>query len=103
MKTSEIDISSIHHIECAGLDRQMIENRHIVGFAVGNPHESGDVAVQIQERVQLHRPFATTEPRPGEQAQAEVDRGTVEGIDGLLQLHAEGFVGVELPRRPINT
>ena len=98
MKTSKIDIASIHHIERARLDRQMIENGDIVGFPVGNPHESGNVAAQIQERVQLHRPFATTKPRPREQAQAEVDRGAVEGIDGLFQLHAEGLVGVELPR-----
>ncbi len=53
---------------------------------------------QIQERVQLHRSFATAEPRPGEQAQAEVDRGAVEGIDRLLQFHAEGLLGVEHPR-----
>ncbi len=86
------------HVKCAGLDWQMIENCHIVGFAVGNPHESGDVAVQIQKSVQLHGPFATTEPRPREQTQTEVDRGTVEGIDSLLQLHAEGFVGVKFPR-----
>src|SRR6516162_3671282 len=98
MKTSKIDRASVQHIKCAGLDWQMIENCHIVGFAVSNPHESGNVAVQIQKGVQLYGPFATTESRPGEQTQTKVDRGTVEGIDSLLQLHAEGFVGVELPR-----
>ena len=39
----------------------MVENRHIVDFSVGNPHECGDVAAQVHERVQLHRPFATAE------------------------------------------
>jgi hypothetical protein len=58
MKTSKIDIASVQHIKCAGLDWQMIENCHIVGFAVGNPHESGNVAVQIQKSVQLYGPFA---------------------------------------------
>jgi hypothetical protein len=89
MKTSKIDMASVHHVERAGLDWQMIGHRHIVGFAVGHPHERGDVAAQIQERVQLHRPFAATEPRPGEQAETEVDRGPVEGVDGLLQLRDE--------------
>ena len=98
MKTSKIDISSIHHVKCARLDRQMIENGHIVGFPVGNPHETGDVAAQVQERVQLYRPFVATKLRPGKQAQAEVDRRTVESVDRLLQIHAERFVGIEFPR-----
>ena len=98
MKTAKIDVSSIHHVERARFDRQMIENGYVVGFPVGNPHETGDVAAQVQERVQLHGPLASAELRPGEQAQAEVDRCTVEGVDGLLQVHTEGFLGIELPR-----
>src|SRR5439155_10278015 len=73
MKTAEIDISSIHHVERARLDRQMIEDGDIVDFPPGNPHETGDVAPQVQERVQLHRRFAATELGPREEAQAEVD------------------------------
>ena len=48
--------------------------------------------------MQLHRPFAATKSRPREQAQAEVDRGTVQRIDGLFQFHAHGLVGIELSR-----
>ena len=98
MKSLEIDISSIHHVKCAGLDRQMIENRYILDFCVGNPHEGGYVAAQVHERVQLYRPFATAESRPRERAEAEVDRGTVEGVNRLPQLDADRFVGVELSR-----
>src|SRR6516165_7478626 len=98
MKALEIDISSIHDIERAGLDRQMVEGGDIRRFPMGNSHKTGDVAPQVQEGVQLHRPLATAELRPGEQAQAEVDRGAVEGRNGLLQLHSQGFVDGEFPR-----
>ena len=65
MKTAKIDVSSIHHVERARFDRQMIENGYVVGFPVGNPHETGDVAAQVQERVQLHGPLASAELRQG--------------------------------------
>ena len=86
MKTVKIDVSSIHHVERARFDRQTIENGHVGRFPGRNPHETGDVAAQVQKRVQLHRPLVTAEPRPGEQAQTEVDRGAVEGIGGLLRM-----------------
>ncbi len=36
--------------------------------------------------------------RPGEQAQAEVDGGRVQGVSGGVEIHAEIFLGVELAR-----
>jgi hypothetical protein len=64
---------------------------------VGNPYETGDVAPQVHERVQLHRPFAPPKLRPREQAQAEIDRGAVQRVRGLFEFHAHGLVGVQLP------
>ncbi len=98
MKTSKIDITPVHHVERARFDRQMVEDRHIVRFPIGNPHETGDVASQVHERVQLHGAFAPPKSCPWKQTQAEVDRGAVERIGGLFQLHTEGFLRVELSR-----
>ena len=99
MKTSEIDVSSIHDVERAGFDRQMVEDGDIGGFPLGNPHETGDVAPQVQECVQLHRTLAATEFRPGEKRQAEVDGRGIQCVGGLLELSAEA-IGLVQPPRP---
>ena len=47
--------------------------------------------------MELDGSLALPEPGPGEEGQTEVDRGGVEGIHCLVQLHAELFVRIELP------
>jgi len=98
MKTLEIDIGPIHDIERAGLDREKIENGDVVGLSVRNQHETRDIAAQVHQGVQLHRPFVFAKSRPREQAQTEIDRRAVEGVGGLFQFDGQGFVGVECPR-----
>ena len=56
MEPAEIEVTPVHHIEGPGLDRQGIEGFHVVGLAVGDPHKTGDIAAQVQERVQLDGP-----------------------------------------------
>jgi hypothetical protein len=54
--------------------------------------------VEIEEGVELHRALALPERGPGKQREAEVDRRRIEGVDGLVQLDAEGFGRIEAPR-----
>ena len=41
IETAEIQISTIHHLECARLDRQLVENRDVVPFARRNVDNVG--------------------------------------------------------------
>jgi hypothetical protein len=59
--------------------------------------ESRDVAAQIEQRVEFDGGLGALERRPGEQREAEIDGGGVEGIDGLAELGAEAIVDVEAP------
>jgi hypothetical protein len=56
---------------------------------------TGDVAAQVQQGVELHRPVAFAERGPGEQRQAQIDDGGVQGVDGLRQFDPESFRGVQ--------
>jgi hypothetical protein len=92
----EIDVAPVHHIEGARLDRQQVENRHVVHFSVGNMHETRNAAAQIEQRVQLDGSLLAAKLGPREQAQAEVDGRRVEGIDSLIQVHGERLANVQL-------
>ena len=98
MQTHEIDVAAIHHVERAGFDRQLVEDRHIVHFPVRNMHKTGNVAAQIQERVQLDGTLAAAKLRPREQAQAQVDGRGVERIDGLFEIDGQWVLRIQPPR-----
>ena len=98
VQPQKVDVTTVHHVERSGLQRQVVEHRHIVRFSVGNPHKTGDIATQVQQRVQLHGPLAATKSRPRKQAQTQVDRGRVQGVGGILQLHRQRIVTVQLSR-----
>lgn len=56
----------------------------------------GEVASQGQQGVQFYGGFVTPELGPWKQRQTQIDSGRIQGVGGLLQFGAEGFVGVEL-------
>ncbi len=45
--------------------------------------------------MQLDRRLGGTKARPRKQTQAKINRGGIQRVNGLLQLHAKGFAGVE--------
>jgi len=98
MEPLEIGVAAVHHIERSRLDRQLVEDVHIVHFPVGNVHKAGDVAAEVEQRMQLDGALATTKFGPREQAQAQVDGRGVERVDRLRQIDGQRFAGVQLPR-----
>src|SRR5208337_4680393 len=95
MQASEIDVSSIHHVEGARFDRQAIEDGHIVRFPVSYADKTGDVAPQVDQRVKLHGTFVTTKARPRKEGKTEIDGRGVQGIGGLLERHGKAVLGVQ--------
>ena len=59
---------------------------------------AGMLPLKIEKRVELDRPFASSELRPREEGQTEVDGGRIERIDGVAQIYSKGVVDVEFPR-----
>ena len=65
----EVEIAAIHHVEGASFRRDLIQDVHVMHFAVGDADKQGDVAMQIDQRVHLHRALALAEASPGEHRQ----------------------------------
>src|SRR5467141_3444903 len=59
--------------------------------------EGGNVAAQIQQRVQLDGRFGQAERRPREYRQTEIDGCCVERVDCLPQFDTEGFPHIQTP------
>ena len=53
-----------------------------------------DGATQIEQGVHLDGGLVGSKPGPGEQRQAEVDGGGVQGIDGVVEIETERLVGL---------
>lgn len=98
MKTCEVEIGTVHHVERVGFRNQHVQDVDVMQLSVGQVDEGGNVPVQVEERVQLDGALRLAEPRPREQRQAEIDRRGVERVYGILEVKAgKRFVGVDLP------
>ena len=99
VQTSKVQVAPIHHVERAWLDGQDVQDLDLVHLAVADMDEGGDIAPQVQERVQLDRRFGRAKRCPIEQGQTQVYRGRVQRVDRrveLLQFGREVF-GVQGP------
>src|SRR6516165_12066280 len=84
---------TLHHVERAGSRHDLVENVHVVHFAVGNADKRGNVAVQVQHRTHLDGSFVLTELGPGEQGEAEVDGRGVQGVEAVVQVDSQRIAG----------
>jgi hypothetical protein len=55
MQPGKIDVAAVDDINGAWFGQQHIKRVNIVQLAIGDMDEAWDVAVQIEQRVQLHR------------------------------------------------
>ena len=95
VEPGEIDVASVHDVEGAGLQRQMVESLDIVHFSAGNVDKTGDVAAQVDQGVQLDGSLASAKARPREERQTEIDGRGIEGVDRLFQIDAQGVARIE--------
>src|ERR1700730_12836814 len=65
-KALEIDIASVHDVERTGLGEDLIQNVHVVHFAVCNADKRRNIAVQVEQRMYLHRCFVLAKLGPRE-------------------------------------
>jgi len=95
MKPGEVDIAPIHDVDGPCLYHELIEDIHLVDFAVGYNHYRWNASLQIQKSKELDRSLVLPELSPGKEREAEIDDRGVQCIHRLVQFHAEGLAGVE--------
>lgn len=66
-------------------------------LAITDVNEGGDVAAQIEQRMQLDGCLGRAEHSPRKYRQTQIDRRAVERVDGFLQIDAEGLLRIQRP------
>src|ERR1041385_6047710 len=95
VQTGEIEVTAIHHIEGAGFEAELIQNVHLVNFAMCNDHNSWNVAAQVEQGVEFDRSFVFAKLGPGKERQAQIDSRGIERVNRLGQFDPEVVVYVE--------
>ena len=103
MQSCEVEITAIQDVERPSLGNDLVENVHIVQFAVADVDEAGNVATQVEQRMQLDRCFGRTKRRPWKHRQAQIDRGRIQCVDRLGEIDAKRFVHVKRSGNPDQT
>src|SRR6267154_862333 len=93
----KVEEATIHDVEGTGLGQQLVEDVDLMHLAITDVDEGGNVAAQIQQRVQLDGRFGQAERRPRKYRQTEIDGCGVERVDCLPQFDTEGFPHIQTP------
>ena len=96
VKTGKVRITPIEDIDGACFDRKIVEDIDLVDFSVGNHDNRRNASPQIEERMQFYRTLPFAKQRPGEKRKTQIDRGGIQGVDGLIQFDSEGFSCVKV-------
>jgi hypothetical protein len=95
IQSLEVEVASIHHVVGSRLWQEQVEHVDIVHLAVGDVNKAGNIAAQIEQRVQLDCRLRRTKRRPAKDRQTQIDRRRVERVNRFGQVHAEGFLGIQ--------
>lgn len=95
MQSREVEIAAIHDVERPGLGNDLVENVHIVELAIADVDKAGNVAAQVEQRMQLDRRFGRTKRSPRKYRQAQIDGGRIQCVDRLREIDPKRFVHVE--------
>ena len=86
VKSGEIQIATVHHVEGSGFDWHEVEHVDFVQLCVADVYKRWYGATQVQQCVQLDGAFGFAKRRPLEQTQTQVDRGGVQRVNRILQV-----------------
>ena len=95
IQAGEVQIPPVHQVKRARLDGQRIQHTDFVHLAIADMNEAGNIAAQVQERMQFDRRFGCAKRCPRVQRQAQIDGRGIERVDHLLQIHAKRVAGVQ--------
>ena len=98
IQPGEVQISPVQQVKRARLDGQLVQGIDLVGLAVGDVNETGNVAPQVQQRMQFDGGFGGAKRSPGKHRQTQVDGGGVERVDRRIQIEGEGLAGIQRTR-----
>lgn len=96
IKPLVIEVSPIHNVEGPCLEYHLVENVHVVDFCGGHDYNIRDISPQVQQGVKFDSGLCSSEFRPWEQRQTQIDGRRVQGIGSLDQIDAQILSGMEI-------
>lgn len=100
MQPDEVEIAAIHDVERASLGNDLIEDVHIVQLAVADVDEAGNIAAQVEQRMQLDRCLGRTKRSPRKYRQTQIDGGRIQCVDRFRKIDCKRFVHVKRSGNP---
>jgi hypothetical protein len=94
-KSAVIHVAAVEDIKTTGFKDEFVQNPHVVRFSIGNIYKRRNRTPQIKKRMKLDGAFILAEHGPREKRQAQIDRGRIKGIDGVVQFEAEILVDIK--------
>jgi len=98
----KVTVAPVHSDDAAGGKRKMASGSDIGSLAIGDQGEVRQIAVVIQQQVELNGAFGLTEISPRKQAQAKVNGGGVEAEEPVpeakLLLFARALTAAKVPQ-----
>ena len=98
----KVTVSPIHSDDAAGGEREMASGDDIGSLAIGDHGEVRQIAVVVQQQVELNGDFGLTEISPRKHAQTEVDGGGVDTeqlvLEAKLLLFTRTLATAEIPQ-----
>ena len=98
-QSGEVQIAPIHQVKRSRLQQQGVHHIDLVRLAVGDVNETGDIASQVQQRVQFDGRLGRAKRCPGKHRQTQVDSAGIEGVDRCIEFHAKRLRGVQGSRQ----
>lgn len=91
----EIEIATIKNVDASRVVVNLVHEVDVVDRTVCDPHEYRDWSGQIDLSVKLDRRLGGSEMRPGKDRQAQVDGGSIDGINHLVEIEPVGVAGIQ--------
>lgn len=91
----EIEITTIKNVDASRVVVELVHEVDVVDRTVCDPHEYGDWSGQIDLSVKLNRRLGGSEMRPGKDRQAQINGGSIDGINHLVEIESIGVPGIQ--------
>jgi hypothetical protein len=96
IETSKVDVPTVHDVERGWFEDQLIQEGGIVNFPMSDADYARDRAPEIHLGVEFDGPFVLSERGPWEKRETQIDRGSIQGVNRLVEFQSEVFVRIQL-------
>lgn len=96
----EVEVSSVENIDAACLKDHAIQEVDVMDRPIGNADEYRDLALNVDLSVQLNCSLRSSECRPRKHGKAQVNGGSVHGVNHLVDVQPVGVASMQSTRLP---